>query len=210
MSYKIYFHKTLRQRYPKDFQQISAGVEARYAVIKPDVAFARTSANPIDRRLDFTAFFLATIQVLEQQGEPFEKIRETCLGITHAFVRPKNRWQAWLKRLPVKIIGTPLGRLLTRFMEKKTGKLGHPDGFLARVITDPAQTYGLGYGFDIVECGICKLFQKQGAGRYASILCEVDKLTSSLAGLELVRSGTIANGAKCCDFRFRLIGPVSP
>lgn len=52
---------------------------------------------------------------------------------------------------------------------------------------------------------ICKLFQKHGAGRYAAILCEVDKLTSSLAGLELIRSGTIANGAAKCDFKFRKV-----
>ncbi|MBK8568109.1 MAG: hypothetical protein IPN76_33570 [Saprospiraceae bacterium] len=46
------------------------------------------------------------------------------------------------------------------------------------MITDPALTFGLGYGMDVVECGICKLFQKHGAGRYAAVLCEVDKLTS--------------------------------
>ncbi len=42
------------------------------------------------------------------------------------------------------------------------------------------------------------------ASATASILCEVDKLTSSLAGLEMVRSGTIANGAAKCDFRWKI------
>jgi len=205
MSYKKYFHQTLRQQYPADHKKLCEAIETRYQAIFPDVAFARRSSNPMDRRLDFTAYFLATIQILEQQGEPFEKIREICLGTTHAYVRPKNRWQAWLKRLPVKIIHSPLGRLLTRFMEKKATRLGHPDGFRVIMLTEPAQTFGLGYGIDVVECGICKLFQKHGAGKYASILCEVDKLTSSLAGLELVRSGTIANGAAKCDFRWKVL-----
>lgn len=205
MNYKKYFHQSLRQHYPTDHTQLCEAIETRYQAIFPDVAFARRSSNPIDRRLDFTAYFLATIQVLEKRGESFERIREICLDITHTYVRPKNGLQAWLKRLPVKIIKSPLGRLLTRFMKKKTGKLGHPDGFLVNVITDPAQTNGLGYGMDIVECGICKLFQKHGAYKYASILCEVDKLTSSLAGLELVRSGTIAGGAAKCDFRWNLL-----
>ncbi len=206
MSFKKYFHQAIRQRYPANASRLCEAIEAHYAAIAPDVAFARTSSNPVDRRLDYTAYFLATIQVLEGQGEDFERIRSICLDITHAYVRPKNGLQAWLKRLPVKIIKSPLGKLLTRFMKKKTGKLGHPDGFLVSIITDPAQTYGLGYGMDIVECGICKLFQKHGAYKYASILCEVDKLTSSLAGLELVRSGTIAGGAAKCDFRWKLLG----
>ncbi|MFI5156145.1 MAG: L-2-amino-thiazoline-4-carboxylic acid hydrolase [Chitinophagales bacterium] len=41
--------------------------------------------------------------------------------------------------------------------------------------------------------------------KYASILCEVDKVTSGLAGLDLIRTGTIALGAKKCDFRFKKI-----
>lgn len=65
------------------------------------------------------------------------------------------------------------------------------------------ETYGFGYGIDILDCGICKLFSKHNYSKYAAILCEVDEITSALAGLKLIRSGTIANGAKKCDFRFR-------
>lgn len=203
MSFKKFFHRAIRQRYPAQAETLVAELDARYAILKEEVAFAKKSANPVDRRLDFTACFLALVQVLEKQGEPFEEIREICLEITHEYVRPKNAVQAWLKRLPVKIIGSPLGSLLTNFMKKKTEKLGHPDGFRTKMVTDPAQTFGLGYGMDILECGICKQFQKHGMQRYATILCEVDKLTSALAGLEMVRSSTIANGAEKCDFRWR-------
>ena len=56
--------------------------------------------------------------------------------------------------------------------------------------------------FDILECGICKIFARHGFSKYAFLLCEVDYITSALAGLQLVRMGTIANGAEKCDFRF--------
>jgi hypothetical protein len=82
--------------------------------------------------------------------------------------------------------------------------IGHPDGFVVKMITDKKETYGLGYGIDIVECGICKLFNKHGYYQYARILCEVDELTSGLAGLKLIRAGTIANGASKCDFRWKV------
>ena len=88
-------------------------------------------------------------------------------------------------------------------MDRKISKRGHPDGFVAKIITDKSETYGLGYGFDILECGICKLFKKYNNEKYSSILCEVDRFTSSLAGLDLIRNGTIANGAEKCDFRFK-------
>jgi hypothetical protein len=207
MQYKVYFHQELDRQFPSETSaQIRASIDARYQRIFPDVAFARKSANPMDRRLDFSAYFLATIQVLESRGESFDRIRQICLNITHEYVRPKNGFQSWLKRLPVRLMQIPfLLRQLTKTMSRKITKKGHPDGFLVQIITDPAQTHGLGYGFDIMECGICKLFAKHDAAKYAGILCEVDKLTSSLAGLELIRGGTLANGAPRCDFRFKLL-----
>jgi hypothetical protein len=208
MQYKVYFHNELRRQYasPETSGRLCADIEEHYQRIFPDVAFARTSANPVDRRLDFAAYFLATIQALESHGESFERIREICLNITHEYVRPKNGFHAWIKRLPVRAMRIPflLGQM-SRMMSRKAGRRGHADGFLVRIITDPAQTHGLRFGFDILECGICKLFAKHKAAKYAGILCEVDKLTSSLAGLELIRGGTLANGAPICDFRFKIL-----
>ena len=88
-------------------------------------------------------------------------------------------------------------------LSKKVMVNENKNGFIAKVITDNEETYGLGYGVDILECGICKLYSKHNYGKYAPILCEVDKLTSDLAGLELIRSSTIALGASKCDFRYR-------
>ena len=88
-------------------------------------------------------------------------------------------------------------------LNKKVSKNSNQDGFIANIITGKNDTYGFGYGIDILQCGICKLFHKHNYGKYSSILCEVDELTSALAGLKLIRTGTIAMGAKKCDFRFK-------
>lgn len=173
-------------------------MEARHAVIAPDVAFARESANPVDRRLGFCAWFLATIQVLEGRGESFDLIREFCLAVTVEYVRPKSAWGRWVKGLPGILLRAPVAGLITGLMRRKVGRKGHADGFLVQVVTAP----GVAFGLDIVECGIVKLFRKHGAERYVPILCEVDELTSAMAGLALRREGTIALGAARCDFRF--------
>jgi hypothetical protein len=93
--------------------------------------------------------------------------------------------------------------MLIKSLHERVKTNANADGFIARIITDQQETYGLGYGIDILECGICKLFKKHHYQKYASILCEVDEITSSLAGLKLIRTGTIANGAIKCDFRFK-------
>lgn len=151
-------------------------------------------------------FFLALIQTLENRNQTYDQIKNICLEVTYDYVSPKNAFQKWMKRVPAKLIGYSITSPLIKMLHNKIATKGDPDGFRAGIITDKSQTYGLGYGVDIYECGICKLFQKHNAAKYASILCEVDKVTSKLAGLELIRNSTIAYGAEKCDFRFRRIG----
>lgn len=203
-AYKPYFRKALERYYPKYANELFEDIDARYTELKEDIRFTKTSSNPMDKRLDLTAYFLALIMVLEKAGESFDQIREVALFTITEYLRPKTQWQAFLKKLPVKLIKTNIGRYLIKVFAKKVGHLGNPDGFVANIITDKNETHGLGYGVDIIECGICKLFKKHNYQKYVSILCEVDKYTTNLAGLSMIRTDTIANGASKCDFRYQL------
>jgi len=202
-DYKKYFAISIKENYPGDFNKIIATINDYFKIISIDTGFASTSSNPIDKRLDFSSYFLALIKTLDQKGESFDDIRKICLEIVTEYVRPKNKFQQLLKRLPVLMTNTWLAGIIINAFNKRINHNPNPEGFVANIITDKAETYGLGYGFDILECGICKLFAKHNYNKYASILCEVDEITSGFAGLKLIRTGTIANGAKKCDFRFK-------
>ncbi len=202
--FRVFFSQAILKYYPCQAQKIICKTEAHYAIIAEDVLFVQSSKNPIDKRLIFCAYFLALIQTLDEMGETFESIRQICLEITTNYVQPKNIFEKWLKRAIPKLVNTILGQALVKQFHKKISQNTNPDGFIAHIITDKEQTFGLGYGVDIIECGICKLFNRHHYSKFATILCEVDEITSQLAGLKLIRSGTIANGAKKCDFRFIL------
>ena len=202
-DYKKYFAISIKENYPDDFNKIIATTNDYFKIISIDTGFASTSSNPIDKRLDFSSYFLALIKTLDEKGESFDDIRKICLEIVTEYVRPKNKFQQLLKRLPVLMTNTWLAGIIINAFNKRINHNPNPAGFVANIITDKAETYGLGYGFDILECGICKLFAKHNYNKYASILCEVDEITSGFAGLKLIRTGTIANGAKKCDFRFK-------
>ena len=205
-GYRKYFARTIRNRYPDNADSLVAEINGQFDDISVDTKFAKTSGNPIDRRLEFTSYFLALIKTLEKRGESFDTIRRICLEIVTEYVRPKNKLQQLLKQLPAKFANTWLSNIVITKLNKKVKRRSHPDGFVANIITEKEDTFWLGYGFDILECGICKLFKKHHYEKYASILCEVDEITSGLAGLTLVRTGTIALGAKKCDFRFKKKG----
>lgn len=202
MDYKKYFINGINRNYPDSAKKIIDEIDRNFIPISQDTAFAATSKNPIDRRLDFSAYFLALIKTLDGRAENFETIRKISLEVVTEFVQPKNKIQQALKQLPVKLTNTWLASVFIKSFNKRISKRGHADGFVANIITDKQQTFGLGYGVDIIECGICKLFKKHNYYKYASILCEVDAITSNLAGLKLHRTSTIALGAKKCDFRY--------
>lgn len=204
-SYRKYFDKTIRNNYPYNFVEIITETENNYKAIAVDTKFAKTSKNPLDKRLDFCSYFLALIKTLDHRGEQYETIRLISLQIVTEYVKPKNKIQKFIKRIPAKFTGTWFAGRIINSLNKKVRKNENKDGFIANIITDKEETFGLGYGIDIIECAICKLFSKHNFEKYAPILCEVDKLTSNLAGLTLIRTGTIANGAKKCDFRFQKI-----
>jgi hypothetical protein len=203
MAFRKYFVQTLKSSFPVSYESLIERTDEYYRVISADTAFSKNSQNPLDRRLDFCAYFLAMISALDEQGETFETIRKNCLTVAIAFVRPKNRIHAWIKKMIPKLAGTPVAAALLRSLNRKLSRNSNPDGFIANIITDKSETYGFGYGVDILVCGICKLFGKYQYSRFTPILCEVDEITSRISGLTLVRSGTIANGAKKCDFRFK-------
>jgi hypothetical protein len=201
-AYRKYFMQAISKKYGTGCAEIITQIDKHYTFIFPDIAFARTSQNPVDKRLDFTAYFLALIKTLHEKGETYETIRKLCLEVVTEFVKPRNAFHLYLKRIPAKLANTLLAKVFLKAFNEKVSKNSNPDGFIAEIITDKESTFGLGYGVDILECGICKLYKKHNYEQYASILCEVDEITSNIAGLKLIWTGTIANGANKCDFRF--------
>lgn len=201
-AYRKYFIAGINKNFPNQADKIIFEIENNFKQISTDTSFAAGSPNPIDRRLDFAAYFLSLIKVLDKLGESFDKIRKVSLEIVVDYVRPKNKFQEFIKRLPAKMISTRAAAFFLKKFDRRISKNSNPGGFVANIITDKKETFGLGHGVDILECGICKLFNKHHYQKYASILCEVDAVTAELAGLKLIRTGTIALGAKKCDFRW--------
>lgn len=58
------------------------------------------------------------------------------------------------------------------------------------------------FGFDYLQCGICKLCREEGCPELAEYLCRLDYMTSDLMGVGLRRTETLAEGSPKCDFRF--------
>ncbi len=60
------------------------------------------------------------------------------------------------------------------------------------------------FGFDLHRCLYCELFRDFGYSELAPVLCKYDKLYAETLEdwVSFERTGTIADGADLCDFRF--------
>ena len=86
-----------------------------------------------------------------------------------------------------------------RIWEKETHQRRYENDWVVDVL-GPSDDYDLGY--DYTECGALKLCRDEGCPELAGYLCRLDFLLSSQIGLELRRTGTLADGSSRCDFRF--------
>lgn len=177
-------------------------LQERWTNIRPTVEPFRRSPNPMDRRIELGGRFLALVQVLEAHGVGDANLRSLVLETATALVTPPNAFVRWAwKARTVVLLWPPIMRLLTR----KAVALGSrtvPQGFRVRFV--PGRPGEFAFGMDFLACGICTLFERHGAGRHTRLLCEVDHITAQLAGLKLTRTGTLAEGAPLCDFRWNV------
>ena len=197
--------RLLDRHYPAQTATLAIAIDHAYTLLEKDIAFAKRSKHPMDKRMPVAAYLLAVIKVLDQHGFEYEIIRKLLLQLAHLQAKPINKLQRYLKTIVPRLLTSTVGRYLLKRMNGQLRKSYAQDGFVIDIITAKEKTLGFGYGVDIRECGICKLFAKHNYYAYAPLLCEVDYITASLAGLQLVRSGTIANGAAVCDFRYKTI-----
>jgi hypothetical protein len=197
---KIVFRKTLEKNHPEKSEAIWSDTEIEFARLKSELIFIKTSKNPMDARLESAALFLALIKSMKMHSFDFTAIRSACLQVAEELVRPKSSFQLFMKKLTARVV---LTSFVQRILKRKIAATRTPvktPGFVVEYVAPEKDKFL--FGLDITECGICKLFKKGQMEEYAKILCEVDFITSEIAGLQLIRSNTIANGGKKCDFRF--------
>lgn len=175
-------------------------LQEQWTTIGPDVARFRNSPNPMDRRIELGGRFLAAVRVAESRGWDDAALRAAVLAGARDLVTPRHEWGRRLLRLRTRVLlWPPVFRAFSRKAQAQESQTV-PEGFRVQFV--PGVPGSFVFGMDFLACGLCALFRRHGSGRHTRLLCEVDHLTASLAGLHLSRTGTLAEGADRCDFRW--------
>jgi hypothetical protein len=154
-------------------------------------------ANMFTEWLTYGVYYLAVYQILKEEGLLVEEVGEIIFD-TYKTMADYPKWILQLvSRL--KYGGSYVKKL--KAAVNKTQERQFPGDWVASFIEGDGEDFD--YGLDIVECGICKFYQSQGADELTPYLCLSDYVVSDAMGRGLVRYQTLAEGGKVCDFRFR-------
>lgn len=82
---------------------------------------------------------------------------------------------------------------------KETHQRNYENEWVVDILTKTGE-YALGYNY--WQCGICKLCEDEKCFPLAQYLCRLDFVLADIMGMNLQRTGTLAEGAACCDFRY--------
>jgi hypothetical protein len=159
--------------------------------------------QPFTEFIVFTGMFLALYRVCKARGMNVEQTGELVYEIGRAFL---GAYPAFLLSMFGRMSFSRgyMDRLRERAFESHAGK--YPDDYVFDFIEGDGKTFD--YGVDYLECASCRFLTKQGAAELAAFLCPVDILYSEALGWGLTRTMTLAEGAKKCDFRFKIGGPT--
>jgi len=182
-------------------------VEARqeYESLTPQLPYIGGRENPLTQIMVAAGMFLALYKPLKAHGKAVEEIGALVYeAVERAYdLFPRHsEWPRYLLRLHGRLSFTKHSLRKARVMALESQKRRHAGDWVYSFVEGDGEEFD--YGLDFEECGMCKFFQAQGAAEFAPYMCRLDFIASDRLGWGLVRTGTIAEGAEKCDFRYRV------
>jgi hypothetical protein len=154
-------------------------------------------ARPLNSFLLISGQALATYRVMKKRGRSAGEAWEIC---HHAL----RLWMEKLPRLKRWLFGDFLYSGIVRKRLRKLSESGRRlrlGNFEIKYIEGDGESFD--FGVDYMACGIHKFMLEQGAAEFAPYVCIADIAFSDAMGWGLIRTETLADGCKRCDFRFK-------
>lgn len=195
-----FFRQALNTQFAADeVDHIIQALQAEFRTMLPRLPYIGGQQNPLTSNLVACSWFLALYRVLQPRGLSDDEIGDLVYRVAEEWVTSAPRW---IGRVQMLLARTPLLRMILGRISRQTQQRKYPGDFVVHFV--PGDGRNFDFGLDFTGCAIHKFFQAEQAGHFANYMCRIDYLTTSFKGIELMRTGTIANGADKCDFRYRL------
>jgi hypothetical protein len=170
----------------------------RFKALLPQLPYIGGDENHLTENLYLSAAMLAFYQALKVHDKPVEEVaRIIYLGTESMYSSfPFNAmlwWEGkktfsrhWFEKLQV--------------VAASSQRQQYPGDWVYNFVEGDGKTFL--FGVDYTECGIIKYLEEQGASELAPYLCWLDYPMCAAMRVGLIRTETLAQGGKKCNFRF--------
>ena len=191
--------KVLESRYGKELANIILNQShCEFEALIPMIPDVGGKKNLWERNLIGCAWALAMYRALKQHGKTAEEVGKLNYELVEASFASAPRWVLWFIG---RIQTSRYGRNKTKKQALKSQQRLYYDDWVFSFLEGNGKDFD--YGTDITECAICKFLHAQGADELAMYMCRIDFILSRVFDWGLVRTTTLAEGAKVCDFRYK-------
>jgi hypothetical protein len=182
---------------------IKEEIKQEFEKIVPYIPYIGGKKNGLTFNLKASALCLAFIRVLEKRSLKSRDIGKVIYEINETYYKSLLGILKWFMR---KLMFSNFSRKKGRKKSLEMQKREYEENWVSEFLDGEDEEYDLGINY--TECGICKLYEKLGAGKYVPYLCLLDYASYGAFGIIMVHTKTIGNGEDICDFRFYREGPV--
>ncbi|MEM5774082.1 MAG: L-2-amino-thiazoline-4-carboxylic acid hydrolase, partial [Anaerolineaceae bacterium] len=146
-------------------------------------------SNPYDLYLQQTGMALALYRVIKAWGGSLETAGEL---IYRGMMKVIAKYPRFFLRAYGRWSNSRLAYPRIRRGASKSKQRKFPEDWVYEFVEGNGQSFD--YGIDMLECGILKFLEQQGAPELTPYLCAVDYITYHAMGIELQRDETLAAG----------------
>ncbi len=184
-------------RWPDLAESITRQSAQELSKLIPAVPYIGGRRNPFTGIIDRTAVYLALYRSMRSHGLSVQDAEQVLLALAEQEFR---RYPTWVCRLIGYVYMSRINQLRIRRYAELSQRRYYAADFVCRQVD--ASAVNDRWGIDYQECGIVKFLRAQGAEELAPCMCRMDYIVFPAMGINLHRTGTIAEGCPMCDFRF--------
>ena len=174
--------------------------EARqeYEKLIPEIPYIKgVRARMLNNFLLITVQELAVYKAMKKQGKPPSEAWELCHQALRLGVAKVPRWKRWL--LSCIMFSSFMKKIFAnRARSQQKARFGD---FEVEYLVGEGEDFDLGVNY--LECGNYNFAMKHGGEEFAPYICMSDIALSDAMGWGLIRTQTLADGCRYCDFRFK-------
>ncbi len=176
------------------------GREARieYENLIPQIPFIGGPQVHMTEDLMESVQVLAYLRVLKAHGKEIGECKEIIYGAVKTRLSQYPRFVLWLGG--VRAFSQFFVKSLQR-QAQESHQRKYPGGFVFDIVVGDGKEFD--WGLDFTECGICKFYHAQNASEFLPLVCSIDYVLSDALGYGLVRTETLAEGARRCNPRMK-------